>query len=201
MSDFLDEALLKSALSGCSFVNKIVAFREIDSTNDYLKKLCIDESPPEGTLVYAEKQIRGRGRYGRKWDSPKGNGLWFSCLFRPQSSCRGELEWTRMGVSACQRAVYDLFGIRPDIKWPNDLYIDDKKLGGVLTEPALRGDTIQRVLMGIGMNVNQTEQDFHPSIQNRAISLKMALNREIDRLRVLVQIIRMLEKDYLHASG
>ncbi|MBN2104953.1 biotin--[acetyl-CoA-carboxylase] ligase [bacterium] len=198
MTEIFDEAILLPALSNCLFVKKLYVFREIDSTNDFLKSLCLVHMPPEGTFVYAEKQTKGRGRFSRHWDSPEGKGLWFSCLFMPKTRILNDLEWTQLGVKACQKAIGDLYHIRLNIRWPNDLFYSEKKVGGVLTETVRKKNAIRRVVMGIGINVNQEEKDFDPSIRDHAISLKIALKQKIDRLRLLVQIVRQLEKDYLY---
>jgi len=200
MTEILSEAVLLPALSKCQFIKKIYTFREIDSTNDFLKRLCLREKAPEGTFVYAEKQTRGRGRFSRVWDSPEGKGLWFSCLFLPKDSLLNEMEWTQLGARACQNAINELFHLPLNIRWPNDLFFAEKKIGGILTEPVRKGDIIQRVVMGIGININQDKKDFHDSIRDHAVSLKMVLKQNINRVQVLVQIVQQLEKDYLHGS-
>ncbi|MBN1781177.1 biotin--[acetyl-CoA-carboxylase] ligase [bacterium] len=196
MPEPLDSESVLAALNGCSLGKHLQIFPELDSTNDYLK-YHKHADHDHGTLIVAEKQTRGRGGYGRFWDSPARLGLWFSMLFIPVSHSIDELQWRQLGPEACVKAVHEACNIVLFPKWPNDLCYENRKIGGVLTELNRNRNGIYRVIVGIGINVNQTENDFDTAITGKAASLKMIAGRDFDRQNILVHIVRDLEQVYL----
>jgi len=196
MTEFLEPSRLQAALSKCTFGKQLYVFKEIDSTNDFIKKRCLQFNPAEGLIVIAEKQTKGRGRYGRQWDSPQGLGLWFSVLFLPDSTRLNDFEWMQLGVRSCRSGIRKATDIQLEIHWPNDLYFSNKKVAGILTELVRGQRGIRQVVMGIGINVNQTVQDFSPSLREKAISLRMISGRKIGRIQLLVKIVHELEHHY-----
>ena len=127
-------------------------FDEVASTNDLAKELAA-QGAPEGTLVVAEAQTGGRGRLGRQWDSPPGTGLYVSLLLRPPLPPTEMPQITLTTAVAVARALKRVTGVAPGIKWPNDLLLDDRKLGGILTEMETESEQIRYLVVGLGLNV------------------------------------------------
>jgi len=152
----------------------------LPSTNQFLKENW--QRLPNGTVVVAEYQTAGRGRYNRFWHSPEG-GLWFSVLFKPRRQIKPSF-FTKL----CSVAVVKALGsVKVDvkIKWPNDVYYDKKKLAGILTEGVFEENTLKAVIVGIGMNVNN---EIPKELKYKAIALSQILSRNFD-LKVLLKMI------------
>jgi BirA family biotin operon repressor/biotin-[acetyl-CoA-carboxylase] ligase len=145
-------------------------FEYLPSTNDMAKELG-SKKAAEGSLVVAESQTRGRGRLGREWDSPPGAGLYVSLLLRPPLPPTEMPQITLTTAVAVVRALKRATGISPGIKWPNDLLVDGKKLGGILTEMETESDQIRHLVVGLGLNVNNRE--FPPPLDRTATSLAL----------------------------
>lgn len=171
----------------------IRVFEETTSTNDVIEKLARD-GVKEGAVVFAESQTKGRGRLGRKWSSPTHKGLWLSILLRPKLSPQETTQLTVASATALRRAIKKVTGVAADIKWPNDLLIDGKKVVGILTEMSAEVDRVRHVILGIGVDVNQT--DFPPELRAIATSLKAEAGEEISRAELAVEILRELDFDY-----
>ena len=131
----------------------IRVFQETTSTNDVIEKLARD-GVKEGVVVFAESQTRGRGRLGRKWMSPARRGLWFSVLLRPDLRPQEATRLTVASATALRRAIESQTGLKPEIKWPNDILLYGKKVAGILTELSAELDHIKYVVLGIGVDVN-----------------------------------------------
>jgi BirA family biotin operon repressor/biotin-[acetyl-CoA-carboxylase] ligase len=179
----------------------------IGSTNDELKRLA-DEGAPEGSLAITDRQLAGRGRLGRRWVAPAGSSLLTSLLFRPTFLPATRAQQLTMICSlAAADAVTEVTGLRPALKWPNDLLLNGKKLAGVLTElgfggeGASSGNTLTWGVVGVGLNVNV---DFNarafghdlPDLAQTAISLAMALGRPVPRLPLLHRYFIGVERRY-----
>ena len=171
----------------------IRVFEETTSTNDVIEKLARD-GVKEGAVVFAESQTKGRGRLGRKWSSPTHQGLWFSILLRPKLTPQETTQLTVVSATALRRAIKKVAGLSADIKWPNDLLIGGKKVVGILTEMSAEVDRVRHVILGIGVDVNQT--DFPPELRAIATSLKAEAGEEISRAELAVEILRELDFDY-----
>lgn len=166
--------------------------RELESTNLRAKEL-INQATPEGTVVYAEVQTKGRGRWGREWYSPEGLGLWFSVILNPavfEPTPQGVV-W--LGCFAVQSAVEKLFDVSLKIRWPNDLYFMRKKCCGFLAEYNQSSGRSGSMVLGIGINVNQTMNDFPDHLRAEAISMRMITGRKIDRSFLFAEILNQLE--------
>jgi BirA family biotin operon repressor/biotin-[acetyl-CoA-carboxylase] ligase len=157
-------------------------FVTLASTNDLAKELGA-KAAPEGTLVVAEGQTGGRGRLGRVWDSPEGVGLYVSVLLRPVLPPTEMPQLTLTAAVATVRALRRATGVAPGIKWPNDLLLRGKKLGGILTEMETESDQIRHLVVGLGLNVNNTR--FPAELEQSATSLALALDRTFPRLPIL----------------
>ena len=173
----------------------IRVFQETTSTNDIVEKLARD-GVKEGAVVFAESQTKGRGRLGRVWMSPPGKGLWFSILLRPNLRPVETTQLTVASATALRRAIRDVTGLAPDIKWPNDLLIGGKKVVGVLTEMSAEVDRVRHAILGIGVDVNLSAMDFPPELRKLATSLKVATGETISRPELAAAILRELDVDY-----
>lgn len=180
-------------------LGKVHIFDEVQSTNDTLKQLAF-EGAPEGTVVIADCQIRGKGRRGRSFDSPHGTGIYFSYLMRPSISPADASCITAWTAVAVCRAIRRSCGIAPSIKWVNDLVADRKKITGILTEMTLESESgmIDSIVVGIGVNVNQTEKDIPEDIGHIAGSLRMAKGEMIPRSPLISAMVE--EMDLLSSS-
>ncbi len=179
----------------------IRVFQETTSTNDVAEKLAQD-GVKEGVVVFAETQARGRGRMGRNWHSTAGKGLWFSVLLRPRIVLAAASQLVIAAAVAVARGIARQTGSHPDIKWPNDLSIQGRKVAGILTELNADMDIIKHVVLGIGIDVNHTLQDFPSALREQAISLRMASGSKLNRADLAVAILRELDQVYarVHAG-
>jgi len=172
-------------------------FEELDSTNDEAARLAA-ASAPEGTAVLAERQLRGRGRLGRGWESPAGLGIWTSILFRPPLPPEDTPLFSLLGGVAASEAIMEATSCSARLKWPNDVIVAGKKVGGILAELQTEGAKVSYLILGIGLNVNQTLDDFPEGLRDRATSLRIALGREVSRLALLRALYRSLDRWYEH---
>jgi BirA family transcriptional regulator, biotin operon repressor / biotin---[acetyl-CoA-carboxylase] ligase len=180
--------------------NKIIGrdirvFQETSSTNDAAEKLARD-GVDEGVVVFAESQTKGRGRLGRKWISPMKKGLWFSVLLRPDLRPSAATQLTVAAATALVRAIRSQTSLDPQIKWPNDILLDGRKIAGVLTELSAELDRVKHVILGIGVDVNLTNTDFPPELRKVATSLRIETGRTWRRADLAAAILIELEQDY-----
>ena len=175
--------------------NTILRFEEIDSTNTYAKQLAV-EGAPDGTVVIADFQTAGRGRMGRSFQSPKGKGLYFSVLLRPEVPAERLTSVTALaGVAVCD-AVEAVCGVRPGLKWPNDPVMGSRKICGILTEAVTDPEGKTALILGIGINVLQTEEDFSPEIRSIATSLFVETGCPVSREDLTERLLERLEQAY-----
>jgi BirA family biotin operon repressor/biotin-[acetyl-CoA-carboxylase] ligase len=169
------------------------ALGEVDSTQAVARDLA-DDRAPEGTLVTAEHQRAGRGRGGRSWLDRPGEALLCSLVLRPAIEVAEVPQLALLAAVAVAEAVEALTGIAPGIKWPNDVVVDDRKLAGILADASTDGATVRRVILGIGINVNQRE--FPIDLAARATSLALLTGAEVDREALLGGLLERLEHWY-----
>ena len=169
----------------------------IDSTNTECKRQAMDGAP-EGLVVTAEEQTGGRGRRGRGFQSPRGKGLYLSALFRPNMDPARVSDFTAWVAVAVCDGIEACCGIRPQIKWTNDIVFGSKKLVGILTELSVESETnaLDYLVTGIGVNVNQEPEDFSDEIRDMATSLSQVLGRTVRRSELAAQIILALDRMY-----
>lgn len=202
MKNFDTEKFSK-LLNTAKFGRKLIYFSSIGSTNDYSAELIkntavSDLERLDGTLVLAETQTSGRGRFTRKWLSP-GGGLWFSLIFITAIRPEELPNLTLIAAYSITEALMDAYGIRIDIKWPNDLYYGEYKLGGILSELKKEG-TLQIIILGVGINVNTEDADIG-KLDNRATGIQNILGKTADRELIMVKILDNFEGSYNYFSS
>lgn len=173
----------------------IQVFEQTTSTNDVVEKLARD-GVREGAVVFAESQTKGRGRLGRKWMSPTRKGLWFSVLLRPNLQPIETTQLTVISATALRRAIKTITGLSAEIKWPNDLLLRGKKTAGILTEMSAELDRVRHVILGIGLDVNQSAEEFPTELRAIATSLAAEAGEKFSRAELAVEILRELDFDY-----
>ena len=165
----------------------------VDSTNLVCKRMAA-EGAPDGTVVIADTQTAGRGRLGRSFQSAQGLGLYLSVLWRPRTAPEEWMALPALGAVAAVRAVAQVCGLAVQIKWPNDIVYDGRKLGGILTESVLLGAE-PAVVLGIGINVSHRAADFAGEVRDIAASLEMVSGKPVSRAALAAAL--MMELDCL----
>jgi len=194
--DVLHADDLRSRLPGVKVVGRdIRVFQETTSTNDIIEKLARD-GVKEGVVVFAESQTKGRGRLGRKWISPPAKGLWFSVLLRPDLRPQAATQLTVATATALARAIRRQTNLSPEIKWPNDILIGERKVAGILTELSAELDHVKYLILGIGVDVNLSASEFPVELRKIATSLKIETGRAVNRADLATAILEELDADY-----
>ncbi len=188
--DILTEEAIRSGLTG-SLVTRIYTMESVDSTNNEAKRRA-QEGAPHGSVFVAEEQTGGKGRLGRVWKSPPKTGLWFTLLLRPNATPEQVTNLTLFAGLAVSRAIHALTGLPAQIKWPNDVVIEGKKVCGILTEMAAEMESVEYVIPGIGVNVNT--ESFPEDIAWKATSLYLSTGKKWSRATVLQAILREMEE-------
>ena len=169
-------------------------FPIVDSTNTRAKEMAA-AGAPHGTVLIANSQTGGRGRMGRSFHSPAGCGIYMSMLLRPKCPAKDLMHLTCAVAVAAADGIQAATGLRPGIKWTNDLVCGQKKLGGILTELSLDGNgNVDYAVIGIGINCNQSAEDFPEDIRKIATSLTLCTGKTIDRASVIAHILEALQK-------
>src|SRR5437773_5197170 len=198
--DWLSADQLKAELArGAVIGREIIVLKQTSSTNDAVSRVASMGglvSILEGLVVFAEHQTDGRGQRGNRWESAAGKGLWFSILLRPEIQLSDSGRLTIWAIEAIAEAIRIEFGLEPAIKLPNDVQLNGHKVAGVLVEMRAQDKAPHLAVVGIGINVNQSRDDFPAGLQDRAISLAMALGRQIERQNFAVALLRNLDLTY-----
>lgn len=187
-----DTSLFKESLSTVWLGKRLKVFDEIESTNTYAKTIK-DDKLLHGTLILAENQTGGRGQHKRKWEADAEKNLTFTLILIPFRADRLPL-LTLSCALAVKKALEQYTGLAGELKWPNDILIGGKKVCGVLTETQFIGNTLEKVIVGIGLNVNQ--EVFSSEISETATSLKILLGENVQRELLLAEIALHLEVCY-----
>ena len=198
---------LQAALPSAVIGRRIVVVEQTGSTNDAILQLtssqgatveggslpsCVDE----GLVFFAEHQTAGRGQRGNRWESTAGKGLWFSILLRPEIPLSDSGRLTIWAIEAISDVIRSELGLEPAIKLPNDIQLDEQKVAGVLVEMRAQNNAPHLAVIGIGINVNQRRDDFPAELQDSAISLAMALGRQVDGQNFAVALLQNLDLTY-----
>ncbi len=173
----------------------IHAYRTIQSTNIIAAQLA-QSNVPEGTIVVAEEQTRGRGRFGRNWFSAMGRGIYCSIILYPKISPAQAPGISLMTAVSLADTMASFKSLNVKIKWPNDCLLNGRKTAGILTELSAEIGHIHYVVVGIGINVNYAREDFPEDIAKRATSIKAETGIEISRVKLLADFLKNFEKDY-----
>ena len=191
--DVLGESEIKSRMETQWVGQRVYFYEEIDSTNTQAKRLA-EEDAPSGTLVVSDCQVKGKGRRGRVWTSPKGEAIYMTILLRPQiRPDRASMVTLVMGLSVVQ-AIRNVLGLETSIKWPNDVVLNRKKLVGILTEMSAQMDYIEYLVIGTGINANMTA--FSEELKDKATSLRMEMGRPVNRAALIAESMKCFEKNY-----
>lgn len=180
------------------FIGQNIHYEEtVISTQKIAHRLSM-ENAPEGTLVIADEQLNGKGRLGRSWHSPKYTGVWMSIILRPNIPIGKAPQLTLLTAVAVVQAIQEETELEPQIKWPNDILLNGKKVTGILTELHAEADKIHSVIIGIGINVNQQQEDFPEELHPVATSLSIASGgKKINRAALIRAALTRMEKLYL----
>lgn len=191
--DVMTEAEIKSCFSRELGDWKVVCYEETDSTNTRAKYLA-EEGAEEGTLVVAERQSGGKGRRGRSWVSPSGAGIWMSFVLRPDIPPSQASMVTLVAALGVSEGIFQAARVRTQIKWPNDIVLNGKKICGILTEMSTELETIQYVVVGIGINVNMEE--FPRELSQTATSLYLETKKNYKRAPLISAVMEAFEHYY-----
>lgn len=195
--DRVREGELAGPLAGCLMGSSLACLDVIDSTNTECKRRAMTGAP-EGLVVIAEEQTGGRGRLGRSFQSPKGCGLYLSALLRPRLEPAAVTDFTAWVAVAVCDGIEAACGVRPRIKWTNDIVLNGKKLCGILTELGLESESnaLEYLVPGIGINVNHRPEDFSEEVRAIATSLAQELGHPVRRSLLAAEVIKALDRMY-----
>lgn len=179
-----------------SFIGRNIHYEESVESTQRIAHRFASEDVPEGTVIIAEEQLTGRGRMDRKWHSPKYTGIWMSLIIRPNIPLSKAPQLTLLTAVAIVQAIEETTDLLPEIKWPNDILINGKKVTGILTELQAEADRIHSIIIGIGLNVNQTMEDFPLELRETASSLLIELGKTVSRAELIRSIFKNFENLY-----
>ena len=191
---------IKSVLKTRWMAHQLVHLESVDSTSVWAKTN--QQTLAHGAVVLAEEQTGGRGRMGRSWESSKGDGIWMTLVLEPGIPLHDAGKITQLTAAAMHQAVVRVTGLPVKIKWPNDLLVENQKICGILTEATGELTRIDRLLVGVGVNVNQVQ--FSDAIAEVATSLRILMQQRVSRVSLLTHFLESFEKCYddyvLHQS-
>lgn len=195
--DRLTEGEILPYLSVRHVARHLEVFATIDSTNNYLKRE--SGNLPDGATAVADQQTGGRGRLGRSFASPEGKGIYYSVLLRPDLPPAEAVNLTAYVAVAVCNGIEETTGVRPQIKWTNDIVMNGRKVCGILTEMAIEGETaaLQYIVTGIGVNVNQIAEDWPEELKAIAGSIAQAVGHPVRRGRLAACLLNALDQVYL----
>jgi len=192
--DTLSAASIKKGLQTSFFGQEVFFLPSTTSTNRIAKEAA-QKGMQEGTLIITNQQTEGRGRFDRTWWSSPGKDLLFSLIFRPPLKASQTFRLTLLSSLAVAEGIRQETGLDALIKWPNDVYIEGKKVSGILSESGIHNEHLEYVIVGIGINVNSTPST-NPEIEERATSISMELGKNFPRLTLLTVILELIERYY-----
>jgi BirA family biotin operon repressor/biotin-[acetyl-CoA-carboxylase] ligase len=194
--DHIDPAALQSALADTLFLNGFHHFTVSDSTNSYaLEQARL--GAPSGSFYLADQQTAGRGRSDHEWHSAASQGIYLSVLFRPaaaQPLPTADLVWLPLMTGlAAHRAIAEVTALSPDLRWPNDILIESRKMAGILVEAQTESELVSAAVIGIGINLHQ--QSFPPNLATPATSLDLETGRIVSRQQLLSALLQALHSE------
>jgi len=192
--DRIEEGELRGALRPGLPWTDLVCLATTDSTNRVAMEMA-ENGAPHGTVVVADAQTAGRGRLGRRWVSPAGKNLYVSLLLRPPVQTVEAPRLSLVAAVALADAVEEM-GLPAFLKWPNDVYLGERKAAGILAEMASDPDGVRHVVIGVGLNVNMEEADFPGELRGRATSLRIRTGKRFRRVDVLARWLDAFGRRY-----
>src|SRR5438874_275146 len=193
--DPLNADQLRAHLHCAVIGQQIIVLEQTSSTNDAILQVATANAK-EGLVLFAEHQTAGRGQRGNRWESAAGKGLWFSILLRPKIEINDSAQLTIWAIEAIADVIRTELSLEPAIELPNDIQVHGRKVAGVLVEMRAQENAPHLAIVGIGINVNQSLQDFPRELQSRAIALAMALQQPVDRQKFAVAVLQNLDRTY-----
>jgi BirA family biotin operon repressor/biotin-[acetyl-CoA-carboxylase] ligase len=193
--DGLSAEKLRSELGPTIIGREILVLPETTSSNDFVFERT-SGSTPEGLVVFAERQTAARGQRSNSWEAAAGKGLWFSFLLRPKIDISDSSRLAEWAAREVAKTISKTFSLPATVKLPNDVIVAGKKVAGVLVEMRAQKNAPHIAIVGIGVNVNHQTADFSRELRPRAISLAIALDRQIDRHQLAVAMLRNLDQSY-----
>jgi BirA family biotin operon repressor/biotin-[acetyl-CoA-carboxylase] ligase len=191
---------MRAALGSVLIGRDIIVLDQTGSTNAAILQIATPNSS-EGLVLFAEHQTAGRGQRGNRWESAAAKGLLFSILLRPRIQINRSPLLTAWAAETISGVIENEFSLKTTIKLPNDVQIDGRKVAGVLVEMRAHEKARYSAIVGIGININQALEDFPKELQSRAISLAIALRRQVDRQNFAIALLRDLDRSYRERFG
>lgn len=180
----------------CSYLGKtLICLPEIDSTNARARQLA-EEGAAEGTVVIADRQSAGKGRLGRRWESPSAVNLYCSILLRPQIPVQQAPQLTFLSAVAVAETLKQLYRLDAKVKWPNDVLVSGRKIAGLLNEMSAETEQIHFVILGIGVNLNMTSRQFPTELNYPATSVLLETGQRVDRAVFIRDFLQRLDSYY-----
>lgn len=178
-------------------LGRTIQYEFLTSSTQTIAHEWASRNAPDGAVVLAEGQREGRGRSGKRWCSPIGTGIWMSIILRPPIPIRDATHFTLLSSVAVQKGIHSMIRLPIQIKWPNDLLLDGKKVCGILTEVRSSSNQLLYMVIGIGVNVNTLCEDFPQELKETATSLRIETGQEISRLKLVASILQQFELYYI----
>ena len=198
--DALSADKLRAELGPAIIGREIVVLEDTTSTNDsVLERTFV--ATPEGLVVFAERQTAGRGQRNNTWESAAGKGLWFSILLQPKIDIGESPRVAEWAAGTVAETISNEFALPAKVKLPNDVYVGEKKIAGVLVEMRAQKNGPHIAIVGIGVNVNHQPQDFSEELRTRATSLAIASAGQIDRHQFAIALLQNLDRTYAEVFG
>ena len=195
-----DRLCAEKLRGGLLIGREVIVLEETESTNDVVAQMATGDWP-EGLCVFAEHQTGGRGQRGNRWESVAGKGLWFSILLKPKIDIKDSARLTTWAAGIIAETIQNELELSATVKPPNDVYVDGRKVAGVLAEMRAQTGAPHVAVLGIGLNVNHASSDFSEELRERATSLAILHRRRIDRHLLGVALLRNLDRTYPEVFG
>jgi len=186
---------IRSRLSSRVIGREVICHEQLASTNLAAMELG-ETGAAEGLVVIADQQTAGKGRLGRSWESPAGVNLYLSILLRPAMPPWEVPRLTFLSAVAAARALRDVTGLKVDVKWPNDLLVNGRKIAGLLNEMSAESDAVHHVVLGLGLNINMTADQFPTDLRYPATSVRLEKGTHTARLDVVVALLEHFDRLY-----
>ncbi|WP_085992049.1 biotin--[acetyl-CoA-carboxylase] ligase [Oceanobacillus senegalensis] len=191
----LSENTIKWGLK-TNWLGKEVIHRESVNSTQIIAHDAARDGFPNGTIVVADEQTKGRGRITRSWHSRRDKGMWLSMVLRPEIEPNLAPQLTLLTATVLAEVLESYTNIKPQIKWPNDILVNKRKVAGILTEMQAEQDRIWYVIIGVGLNVNHNEKELSEVIKREATSLKLETNKEWALKEIIQEFLHTFEKSY-----